>query len=373
LNRQTCANNGYEASLFEFDHVFSEAQRQDKFYSQSVKPLVQSFVEGENGSVIFFGPSQSGKTYSLHGKAGKERGIVPRAIEDVLTIVKNTYEHGENLNSSSIIEDFGTDTQPILSVNAGASKFGIPRNILTNNSQIQVYGNNEAAKDYDGVSDRIFIKMSVYLIYCDRIFDLLSAKSSKKNVKLEHYIDQATSQVVTKFSNMTEKLVLSLEQYYAVIQDAFRERKTVSMRLTDHEIRKRSHLVISLGLVTQSKEGGPMREISRLNFAELCGSEQSVAQGGQARDTTVRQFVTKSFNCLSTQILKSSLGKRTQLEEGDSSLVAALKNTLTSKSNVLLVACASSAPQFFDHALPAIKFCARIRDTIVRKLQKLGF
>lgn len=49
---------------------------------------------------------------------------------------------------------------------------------------------------------------------------------------------------------MTEKLVLSLEQYYALIQEAFKERKTLSMRLTDHEIRKRSHLIISLGLVT---------------------------------------------------------------------------------------------------------------------------
>lgn len=83
--------------------------------------------------------------------------------------------------------------------------------------------------------------------------------------------------------------------------------------------------------------------------------------------------MTKSFNCLSTQILKSALGKRTQLEEGDSGLVGSLKTTLTSKSNIVLVACASPAPQFFDHSLPAVKFCARIRDTIVRKLQKQGF
>lgn len=54
---------------------------------------------------------------------------------------------------------------------------------------------------------------------------------------------------MTKFVNMTEKLVLNLEQYYVLIQDAFKERKTISVKLTDHEIRKRSHLVVSLGLV----------------------------------------------------------------------------------------------------------------------------
>ena len=38
-----------------------------------------------------------------------------------------------------------------------------------------------------------------------------------------------------------------------------------------------------------------------------------------------------------------------------------------------MIACASPVPQCFDHSLPAIKFCGRIRDTIVRKLQKQGF
>ena len=51
------------------------------------------------------------------------------------------------------------------------------------------------------------------------------------------------------------------------------------MKLTDHEIRKRSHLVISLGLASSSggNSESALRELSRLNFTELCGSEQSVA------------------------------------------------------------------------------------------------
>ena len=200
-----------------------------------------------------------------------------------------------------MLEDYGTDNQPLLSVNHAGNRFGIPKAILqgNSNSQIQVYGDG-IGKDFDACTDRMFIKVSVYMIYCDKIYDLLCSKSQKKNVKLEHYIDPQSQQVVSKFTNMTEKLVLSLEQYYALIQDAFKERKLVSMRLTDHDIRKRSHLVISVGLVTQSGDGGQIREISRLNFTELCGSEQSVASGGQVRDTSVRQFVTKSFNGLST-------------------------------------------------------------------------
>jgi hypothetical protein len=53
-----------------------------------------------------------------------------------------------------------------------------------------------------------------------------------------------------------------------------------------------------------------LMEISRLNFVELSGSEQAVAEEKFYMDSSVRQFVTKSFNTLSSQILKSALKKR---------------------------------------------------------------
>ena len=43
--------------MFEFDGVFNEMQKQEKFYSAAAKPLVQGFVEGENGTVLAFGPT----------------------------------------------------------------------------------------------------------------------------------------------------------------------------------------------------------------------------------------------------------------------------------------------------------------------------
>jgi hypothetical protein len=56
----------------------------------------------------------------------------------------------------------------------------------------------------------MFIKASVYMIYCDKIYDLLSNKSGKK-VSKEHYIDPVSQQVVSRFVNMTERLILNLE------------------------------------------------------------------------------------------------------------------------------------------------------------------
>lgn len=39
-----------------------------------------------------FGPTQSGKTFTLHGKVGVQRGVIPRAVEDILSIIKASYD-----------------------------------------------------------------------------------------------------------------------------------------------------------------------------------------------------------------------------------------------------------------------------------------
>ena len=57
--------------------------------------MVKSFIEGENGTVVLFGPSESGKTHTLKGKTGVERGILPRAVEDIFNIVRNSEDRDE--------------------------------------------------------------------------------------------------------------------------------------------------------------------------------------------------------------------------------------------------------------------------------------
>lgn len=43
-----------------------------------------------------FGPTEGGKTYTLKGKTGIERGILPRAVEDIFNIVRNSEEREED-------------------------------------------------------------------------------------------------------------------------------------------------------------------------------------------------------------------------------------------------------------------------------------
>jgi len=55
-----------------------------------VSPAIRGFLEGTSASILLFGPTEGGKTYTLKGKTGAERGILPRAVEDIFNIVKNS-------------------------------------------------------------------------------------------------------------------------------------------------------------------------------------------------------------------------------------------------------------------------------------------
>ncbi len=62
-------------------------------YEKYVAPLVQSACKGWNTTVLAYGATSSGKSYTMQGVPGDE-GIIPRALEDVFTYIDNSLKDG---------------------------------------------------------------------------------------------------------------------------------------------------------------------------------------------------------------------------------------------------------------------------------------
>ena len=148
--------------IFKFDAVHDEtlAGRQDKIYKQNVQPIIHNFIEGQNGTVLLFGPSASGKTYTLKGGQGSERGIVPRAVDEVLQLIK------------------GADQREL--------------------DKTPTFLNQNCSPQSE---NKIFLKASIYMITSQKIVDLIakkgkyssfanSSKEREKGPHLQHYFDQ---------------------------------------------------------------------------------------------------------------------------------------------------------------------------------------
>ena len=52
---------------YTFDRVFSTKANQKEVYKEAAKPLVQSVLEGFNGTIFAYGQTNSGKTFTMQG------------------------------------------------------------------------------------------------------------------------------------------------------------------------------------------------------------------------------------------------------------------------------------------------------------------
>lgn len=87
LKRLKLRKNNWDSETFQFDEVLTESASQKRVYEVVAKPVVESVLEGYNGTVMAYGQTGTGKTFTL-GRLGEEdtadRGIMVRAMEDIL-------------------------------------------------------------------------------------------------------------------------------------------------------------------------------------------------------------------------------------------------------------------------------------------------
>ncbi|XP_070001732.1 kinesin-like protein KIN-UC isoform X1 [Nicotiana tabacum] len=87
LKKLKLRKNNWNSEFYKFDEVFAESASQKRVYETVAKPVVESVLNGYNGTVMAYGQTGTGKTYTL-GRLGKddvsERGIMVRALEDII-------------------------------------------------------------------------------------------------------------------------------------------------------------------------------------------------------------------------------------------------------------------------------------------------
>ena len=73
---------GPRSHTFTFDSVFGEHASQEQVYTDVARPVVQHALEGINATILAYGQTSSGKTYTMDGHADS-LGIIPRAIHEI--------------------------------------------------------------------------------------------------------------------------------------------------------------------------------------------------------------------------------------------------------------------------------------------------
>lgn len=128
---------------FTFDRVLSPSDGQEQVYNMSVKPMIGRFMEGYNVTILAYGQTSSGKSYTMGTalndddfeglvagqKANLHTGIIPRAVAQIFNEIKSNQARGSNtqyIAKVSFIEIYneelidlladGSDSRPLVQI-----------------------------------------------------------------------------------------------------------------------------------------------------------------------------------------------------------------------------------------------------------------
>ncbi|RXH82323.1 hypothetical protein DVH24_036664 [Malus domestica] len=99
-----------EEFTFSFDKVFYEKSEQAQVYEFLASPIVRDAVDAINGTIVTYGQTGAGKTYSMEGPSilvrdEQKRGLLPRVVEGLFDCIKSsgrTMKHSIKLSMVEI-------------------------------------------------------------------------------------------------------------------------------------------------------------------------------------------------------------------------------------------------------------------------------
>jgi len=105
------------SKTFAFDAVFSEESSQRHIYDVCAAPVVQSVLEGYNGTIFAYGQTGAGKTHTMEGVNEPEslKGIIPNAFEHIFDHIALNGSKDKYLVRASYFEIYKEEIRDLLS------------------------------------------------------------------------------------------------------------------------------------------------------------------------------------------------------------------------------------------------------------------
>merc|ERR1719191_1162611 len=106
---------------FTFDAVYGPNTQQAKFYDDTGYAIVESVMDGYNGTIFAYGQTGTGKTHTMVGPPEPEElhGVIPRTFNHIFTNI-NTSPNKKFLVRASYLEIYNEEIRDLLSKNPKA-------------------------------------------------------------------------------------------------------------------------------------------------------------------------------------------------------------------------------------------------------------
>ncbi|XP_066482857.1 kinesin-like protein KIF3C isoform X2 [Tiliqua scincoides] len=317
--RNPKASPGELAKTFTFDAVYDANSKQADLYDETVRPLIDSVLQGFNGTLFAYGQTGTGKTYTMQGVWAdlEKRGVIPNSFEHIFTHISR--------------------------------------------SQNQQY----------------LVRASYLEIYQEEIRDLLAKDQSKK---MELKENPETGVYIKDLSSFVTKNVKEIEHVMNLGNQA---RSVGSTNMNEYSSRSHAIFVITVECSETGPDGEDHIRVGKLNLVDLAGSERQSKMGAQGERPKEASKINLSLSALGNVISALVDGKSTHIPYRDSKLTRLLQDSLGGNAKTIMVATLGPASHSYDESLSTLRFANRAKniknkprvnedpkDTLLREFQE---
>uniref|UniRef100_A0A663LX00 Kinesin family member 21B n=1 Tax=Athene cunicularia TaxID=194338 RepID=A0A663LX00_ATHCN len=310
---------------FTYDFVFDLDTCQEQIYTTCVGKLIEGCFEGYNATVLAYGQTGAGKTYTMGtgfdmNISEDEQGIIPRAIGHLFSGIEERKRAAQ-------------------SQGVAAPEFKVSAQFL------ELY-NEEILDLFDSARDP-------------------GARHRKSNIKIH---EDASGGIYTM--GVTSRLINSQDELIQCLKQGALSRTTASTQMNVQS--SRSHAIFTIHLcqmrVCTRPEAQPTTEYETLtakfHFVDLAGSERLKRTG--ATGERAKEGISINCGLLALGNVISALGDQSKkvvhVPYRDSKLTRLLQDSLGGNSQTIMIACVSPSDRDFMETLNTLKYANRARN-----------
>uniref|UniRef100_H3CBQ6 Kinesin-like protein KIF3B n=1 Tax=Tetraodon nigroviridis TaxID=99883 RepID=H3CBQ6_TETNG len=279
------------SKVFTFDSVYDWNSKQIDLYDESFRPLVDSVLQGFNGTIFAYGQTGTGKTYTMEGVRNdpEQRGVIPNSFEHIFTHISR--------------------------------------------SQNQQY----------------LVRAAYLEIYQEEIRDLLSDDQTRR-LELRERPD--TGVYVPDLLSIVPRNVQEIEN---VMNVGNQNRSVGATNMNEHSSRSHAIFLITVECSELGLDGENHIRVGKLNLVDLAGSERQSKTGAQGERLKEATKINLSLSALGNVISALVDGRSTHIPYRDSKLTRLLQDSLGGgNSRTAMVAALSPADINYEETLSTL-------------------
>ncbi|XP_010560195.1 PREDICTED: kinesin-like protein KIF9 [Haliaeetus leucocephalus] len=292
-------NNRQTDWSFRLDGVLHNTS-QELAYETVAKKLVSEALTGYNGTIMCYGQTGAGKTYTMTGATAeyKHRGIIPRAIQQVFKATAHS------------------------------------------------------------VDPFITVRISYLEIYNETLFDLLSTMTSNGTSDMQMAVVDCPQGVYVK--GLSIHSVSHEEDALNLLFEGETNRMIAEHTLNKNS--SRSHCIFTIYIESRFRVFSDVKCInSKINLIDLAGSERLSKTGSEGQVLKEATYINKSLSFLEQIIIALADPKRDHIPFRQSKLTHVLKDSLGGNCNTVLVANICGEAVHVEETLSSLRFATRMK------------